>query len=187
MQPLSACRRGPFEGRIFEEVVRASDVFGPPGCVVLRSKSIFQNNLRFDTNIGYGTDWDFWTQYTDIAQFGYLNQTTYLYRMHHTNLTAFAHRHAQRRPRSWVTCRSKAIKMNSFKQCSLPTRHAVFYDLLVELLNGFPEQQLSIIHWPEFNSLPAANQAQLLRLMAGKAITIKKGGGAYILGRDLVR
>jgi glycosyltransferase involved in cell wall biosynthesis len=168
LQPLSTRRRGPFQGRIFEEVVRAPDVFGPPGCVVLCSKIVFQNQLRFDTNISYGTDWDFLTQCADLAEFGYLNQFTYLYRVHQTNMTLYTS--DQKRVIAWTRCRSKAIKMANFKTCSLDVRRAVFYDLLVELLNGHPGQQSVIIQWPEFTGLPAQAQAQLLRLMASKAI-----------------
>ena len=35
LKSLTSRRRGPFEGRLFEEAVRASDVFGPPLSVVL--------------------------------------------------------------------------------------------------------------------------------------------------------
>ena len=34
---LSTRRRGPFKGDLFEQLVRASDVFGPPICVLVRS------------------------------------------------------------------------------------------------------------------------------------------------------
>jgi glycosyltransferase involved in cell wall biosynthesis len=168
LQPLSARRRGPFEGHIFEEVVRASDVFGPPGCGVIRSRLVFQNRLTFDTNIVIGPDWDFLAQCADVAQFGYLNQPTYLYRIHQANISAITSN--QTRTQSLIRCRSKAIKMINFGTCSLEVQRTVFYDLLVNLLHGKPDQQADIIHWPEFTALPSQIQAQLLRLMASKAI-----------------
>lgn len=173
LQLLSARRRGPFQGRIFEEVVRAPDVFGPPGCVVLRSNVVLQHDLRFDTAIVIGPDWDFLIRCADVAQFGYVDERTYLYRVHQTNITIRAT--SQKRISSLVRCRSKAVQMESFRFCSLETQWAAFYDLLIHLLNGFPHQQTAVTQWPAFRSLPAARRAQLFRLMASQAI---------LMGRD---
>ena len=87
LKTLSSRRRGPFEGRIYEEVVRASDVFGPPLCTVLRRKIISNHNLEYDKRIVIGPDWDFFVKYTNVAKFGYLDQQTCLYRVHDTNIT----------------------------------------------------------------------------------------------------
>jgi glycosyltransferase involved in cell wall biosynthesis len=168
MSPISKRRRGPFEGNLYEYIVRASDVFGPPGCVVLRSEVVTYDCLRFDPDIGYGTDWDLWTRLSATTQFGYINEATYLYRIHPTNLTLSTKSIA--RNLAWAKCRSKAIKMDRFNTCTIETRWAVFYDLLVTLLNGYPERQNSVIQWPEFRNLPEALQSKLLRLMASQAI-----------------
>lgn len=176
--PLSNRRRGPFEGRIFEEAVYASDVFGPPVCVVLRHNLIARHNLTFDKNIVIGPDWDFFVHYADVAQFGYVNQYTCLYRVHQTNITARIN--LQQRAFEIAKCRAKAIKMESFQTCSVITRSWVFYDLLVNLLRGFPDRQSEITKWPEFSNLPPDHQARLLRLMASRAI-IHGSQRAYIL------
>lgn len=168
LQWLSARRRGPFQGRIFEEVVRASDVFGPPGCVVLRSSVIFQHELRLDTGIVIGPDWDFLIRCADLAHFGYVNEQTYLYRVHQTNITVRAT--SQKRTSSLARCRIKAVQMESFQSCSLETREAVFYDLLIHLLDGLPSQQAAVTQWPAFRGLTAERRARLLRLMASQAI-----------------
>jgi glycosyltransferase involved in cell wall biosynthesis len=177
LKSLSSRRRGPFEGRVFEEVVRASDVFGPPVCVVLRYGLIARFNLRFDTNIVIGPDWDFFTRYSDLAQFGYIDVHTCLYRVHQTNISVQVD--LQRRAGYLAICREKAIKMENFKTCSLKTRTAVFYDLLINLLTGRPERQTTVTHWPEFTDLPAAEQAHLYRLMASKAL-LNGGNHPYI-------
>jgi len=177
LQTLSSRRRGPFEGRIFEEVVRASDVFGCPVCVVLRHNIIARHNLRFDTSIVIGPDWDFLIHYSDFAQFRYLDQYTCLYRIHQTNISIRTD--LQKRALHLAKCREKAIKMGNFKACSLETRAAVFYDLLVNLLTGFPKRQSAITQWPEFQDLPAENQALLFRLMASRA-ALKGGKHTYI-------
>lgn len=168
LQTLASRRRGPLAGQLFEEAVRASNLFGPPLCVVLRRSVIIQNNLGFDETITIGPDWVFLIEYADGRQFGYLDQATCLYRIHQTNITMRVG--LQRRARELAKCRMRAIKMASFQTCSVETRRAVFYDLLVTLLRGIPEQQSVITHWPEFQALPVKAQACLLRLMASKSL-----------------
>lgn len=63
MKSLTSRRRGPFEGWVFEQAVRASDVLGPPTSVVLRRRLILQHHLDFDTRIVIGPDWDFFTRF----------------------------------------------------------------------------------------------------------------------------
>jgi glycosyltransferase involved in cell wall biosynthesis len=168
LQTLSSRRRGPFVGRVFEEVVRGSDVFGPPMCVVLRGNIIAQYQLKFDPDIVIGPDWDFFTHYADVARFGYIDHDTCRYRVHQTNITVLTG--LRRRALDMAKCRIKAVKMENFKSCSLEIRLNVFYDLLVNLLRGAPDQQTAITYWPEFMALPAEQQARLLRLMASKAL-----------------
>lgn len=177
LQSLSSRRRGPFEGRVYEEVVRSSNVFGPPICVVLRSEIIQRNELSFDTSIVIGPDWDFFTRISDVANFGYLNEKTCLYRVHQTNITNRID--FQKRALELAKCRKKAIKMENFHTCSLSTRYAVFYDLLVNLLRGYPEQQLNITEWQEFKDLPAKLQAKIYQLMASQMV-MRGGERSYI-------
>jgi glycosyltransferase involved in cell wall biosynthesis len=168
IQTLSSRRRGPFEGRVYEEAVYGSDVFGPPVCVVLRRNIITQNNLVFDEAITIGPDWDFFVQYSDLAIFGYLTLHTCLYRLHHENITFRID--LEKRALEMAKCREKAIRMKNFQACSLDTQWNVFYDLLVNLLLGFPEHQAEVTQWQEFNHLPSDYQARLFRLMAREGI-----------------
>ncbi|MCC6456207.1 MAG: glycosyltransferase family 2 protein [Caldilineaceae bacterium] len=163
---LSSQRRGPFQGWLFEELVLASDVFGPPTCVVLRQEAIAQRQLRFDPAIVIGPDWDFFTRCAEATRFGYLDQRTCLYRVHQTNITLRTTLH--KRADSLAQCRQKAIKLQNFSNCAPQTRVAVFYDLLVNLRRGFYPLQDEISGWPEFTSLPKQQRARLLRLMASK-------------------
>ena len=177
LQSLASRRRGPFEGWIFEEVVRASDVFGPPICVVLRRSLVEKYQLRYDTRIVIGPDWDFFTRYSEHARFGYLDQQTCLYRVHLTNITVLTG--LDKRARYLAICRMNAIQLNSFQRCSVETRTYVFYDLLVNLLNSDPEEQDQILILPQFNALPAENQARILRLMASQAVLKKEIPAVY--------
>jgi glycosyltransferase involved in cell wall biosynthesis len=168
LKTLSNRRRGPFEGDIFKEMVRASDVFGAPVCVVLRKDVIERYGLKFDTEIVIGPDWDFFIRYTEATRFGHLNQLTCLYRVHQTNISIRTN--VQKRLLHLARCREKAIKLKRFSECSLETRVFVFYDLLVNLLTSFPERQTEITQWSEFRNLPANEQAKIFRLMAREAL-----------------
>jgi glycosyltransferase involved in cell wall biosynthesis len=168
LSPLSARRRGPFAGWIYEEVVRASDVIGPPGCILMRFQPILDESLRFDPAIIIGPDWDFVLRYAENHPFGYIQDRTYLYRVHQSNITKTTA--GSKRAISLATCRTKAIKTQKFGSCSAEVRYRVFYDLLINHLSGMPDRQAAAIGWQEFQALPQEMQAKLLRLMASKAI-----------------
>jgi glycosyltransferase involved in cell wall biosynthesis len=168
LKTLQSRRRGPFEGWIFEQVVRGSDAFGPPLCVALRSDIIQRYGLRFDTDIVIGPDWDFFTRYSEVADFGYLDEKTCLYRINQASITNRIG--LKKRASELAKCRIKAIKMAGFNQCSLATREAVFYDLLVNLLRGYPERQTAVTQWPQFLGLSKKSQSRLFRLMASHTL-----------------
>lgn len=168
LQSLSDSRRGPFEGFIFGEVARASDVFGPPTCIILRQNLVNRFNLEFDPDIVIGPDWDFFTQFTELGCFGYITEHTCLYRVHQTNVTLRIN--LDKRRLSLARCREKTTKLDAFPQLADEIRTAVFYDLLVNLLVGYPQRQNEISKGVEFKNLPKLQQARLLRLMASKSI-----------------
>jgi hypothetical protein len=161
---LAERRRGPFDGDLFEPLVRASDVFGPPGCVVLRREPIVRRGLRFDPAIVIGPDWDFLTSFAETERFGYVDRPTLMYRIHETSISSRTPAAARRH--SLALCREKAIRRPRFSACSQETRVYVFYDLLVELLPGDQARRASLLQTTEFERLPAAEKARLLRLMS---------------------
>jgi glycosyltransferase involved in cell wall biosynthesis len=165
---LQSRRRGPFVGRLYEELVRASDVFGPPMCVVLRRELVVRHGLRYDTRIVIGPDWDFFVRLGEHATFGYIDDQTGLYRVHQSNITVQVDQ--RRRAGYLAICRENAINAAAFGTCPVETCAAVFYDLLVKLLRGQPERRMAATRWPAFAALPPAEQARLLRLMATSAI-----------------
>jgi len=168
MKSLSSRRRGPYEGWVFEQVVRASDVFGPPVCLVLRHRPIDEHELRFDRRIVIGPDWDFTTRYAQYAEFGYLDEFTCLYRVHPTNISFRTNK--SKKLESLALCREKTVQLPGFTRLSLETRQYVFYDLLIDLLAGRPERQVEITQLPQFLALPVEQRAILFRLMASQAI-----------------
>ena len=163
---LSSRRRGPFNGDIFEEVVRASDVFGPPICVVVRRKLIEEGELRFDPKIVIGPDWDFWVQASQVGRFGYIDLPTCEYRVHGANITFAANDRVRRE--SLARCREKAVETSRFEECSVEVRTAVFYDLLINQLFDRPDEQRRTVRGSEFVALPRRVQARLLRRMVSQ-------------------
>ena len=178
LAPLSSRRRGPFEGDLFEPLVRASDIFGPPLSVVIRREVIRKHDLQWDPAIVIGPDWDFFIRYAQFARFGYVAESTCLYRVHRSNITVLTG--VQKRRASLALCREKTIALERFAGCSLETRAWVFYDLLVELLDGQPERQAAIISGPAFQALPNKEKARLQRLMASRAIRTGEVEGEYV-------
>ena len=165
---LSNRRRGPFEGSLFEQLVRASDVFGPPICIVLRREPIIRLGLQFDPQIVIGPDWDFTTRYSETTCFGYIDRVTCHYRIHQTNISLKAGQ--EKRLNSLARCREKAIKLAGFEGLTVETRAAVFYILLVDLLASQPQRQSAAVAWREFHQLPRREQARIYRLMASRAV-----------------
>jgi glycosyltransferase involved in cell wall biosynthesis len=169
-------RLGTFSGRrgtrpsgpLFDQVVLRSDIVAPPLSVVLRLDVVRRQGLRFDEDIGLGTDWDFFTRVAETGDFGYVDQPTCLYRLHGANMTIQTA--WQARLSGIAACRSKAIRMSRFARCPPPVKAAVFYDLLVNALGGRPDRQQEAVDWPQFRDLPMDEQARLLRLMASGTI-----------------
>lgn len=179
--PLSARRRPPRTGRVLEEVVLGSDYFGPPLCVVVRLDAVRRDRLAFDEALLIGTDWDFFRQCAERADFGYVDRVTCLYRLHGANMTT--QYGSDRRRLGFARCRMNAIRQPSFDACSLGVRSAVFYDLLVNLLRPEPDRQREVVAWEQFAALPARERARILRLMASKAIL--HGGSPGAISRWL--
>lgn len=177
IEPLSKRRRGPFTGIIFEQLVRASDVFGPPICVVLRHSEVLRNQLSFDQRIVIGPDWDFMTRFAENNPFGYIDEITCQYRLHPNSISVSTD---QARRRLYLAlCREKAIQLKGFPTCSEAIRNFVFYDLLINLLPGYPERRQAVTNWNQFLNLSDKEQARLLRLMASSAI-LENGQPAFI-------
>jgi glycosyltransferase involved in cell wall biosynthesis len=177
LKRLSERRRPAATGRVFDEVVRGSDLLGPPLCVVLRRALIQQNHLWFDEEIVIGPDWDFFVRFAEVGSFGYVDAVTCLYRVHDTNITFRIG--LEKRARELAKCRLKALATRGFAGCALDVRVNVFHDLLVNLLRGRHDDQRAVLARPQFAALPLAEQARLLRLTASRAI-LSGGQPAFI-------
>ena len=172
IEPLSSQRRGPFTGNLFEPLVRASDVFGPPTCTLINSRSININKINFDTRIIIGPDWDFFIRLSPYTTWGYIDEKLVHYRVHDTNITVTTG--SKKRRASLEICRKNAIDNEFFNSCSKETQFYVFYDLLINLLFDQPEKQNSVIKSEKFTRLDRKSQAKLIRLSAASSLLNNK-------------
>ncbi|OJX39532.1 MAG: hypothetical protein BGO78_13560 [Chloroflexi bacterium 44-23] len=168
LEPLSNQRRGPFHGKLLEALVRASDVFGPPSCTLIRRDVISANHIQFDTRIVIGPDWDFFTHLAQFTNWGYLDFKGVNYRVHESNITIRTA--SAKRRESLALCREKAIALPEFPCFLASTRFYVFYDLFMNLLYDQPERSVTLFAHPQFAHLPKSFQARLLRLAATSQI-----------------
>lgn len=177
LSPLSNYRRGPFEGDLFEPLVRASDVFGPPMTVMLRSDKVLSSKIEFDPRIIIGPDWDFFTRLSQFILFGYLNQQICYYRIHQTNITLTAGN--IRKTQSLALCRRKMIDLPRFNQCKEETRIYVFYDLFVNLISKEEEIDELMSH-PSFSQISPCEQNRLIRFAVVKRLILKSNNKFYL-------
>jgi len=169
---LSSQRRGPFEGDIFEPLIRASDVFGPPTCTLIRRNLVHKHQIQFDPQIVIGPDWDFFIKIAQFSFWKYLDFQGVKYRVHQTNITITTS--SSKRRESLAICRENAIRNVRFQTCAEDVKYYVFYDLLINILSDQPDRINDWVQSVEFKSLSAKDQAKLLRLTAAELISGKK-------------
>jgi hypothetical protein len=129
-----------------------------------RRATIEARQVRFDTSLVIGPDWDFWIQLARTAQFGYLDKLTCMYRVHEANITRRSGR--AKRTEDLVRGRLKVMHSDWFGDLSLPTRRAFFYHLLIGLAGRRPAIQQPVLDSAAFADLPAPERAGLLRQVA---------------------
>lgn len=167
---LTEIRENIVEGHILESIVISTIVITVPLCTVLRRSAVESKPFRFDVNISYGTDWDFWIRISRFVKFGYLDELTCKYRVHQTNMTRV--NGVAKYRADLLVGRKKVLNAEWFQELSIGTRHQFFYHLLLILLPGQVNEQAKILNSPQFQDLPKGNQAHLLRLIATDYILV---------------
>ncbi len=152
------------DGYIFGEMVKSSRGFGSPTGILLRRSLVTRFQLQFDPDILEYSLWDFLIQFSELGRFGVISQPTYHSSVKHSRFSQ--NTSDPQITLSLARCREKAIKLDAFPKLEDGIRSQVFYELLVILLVGYLQRQDQIAQSNEFASLPAAEQARLLRLMA---------------------
>lgn len=169
---LSEHRPGPYEGDILEPLVLSPSVVTVPVCTMARGETIARAGVRFDPTLVFGVDWDFWIHLARSARFGHLDRLTCMYRLHDQSVTG-ASTPEQRRA-SLLPGRLKVMNSAWFGGLSLRTRCEFLNGLLTSLLHGDVDAQAGVLQSTPFRSLPAAERARLLRLVASRHL--QEGG-----------
>jgi glycosyltransferase involved in cell wall biosynthesis len=151
-------------GRVLEPLVLHPTVVSQPVCMAARSSVLQAYRIRFDEELRYGVDWDFWTQLARVTNFGILDRITGLYRVHQTNMTHTAT--TRKRKDELVVGRLKVMRSPWFNDLSVRTRVGLFYYVLVDLLAGQPGRQIEVFCSPQFINLPGKERCHLLRRIA---------------------
>lgn len=161
---LSEHRPALYTGKILEPLVLTASVISGIICTMTRRVVLDSWQIRFDTGLAIGEDWDFWIEVARHAEFGYVDQQTCAYRIHATNSTRTSGQN--KRIEDLWRARRKILEANWFQELSLATRRRFLYDVLVGLLSGRPEWQSAVLSSAPFLGLPACLRAELLRLIA---------------------
>lgn len=155
------------QGDVYDTLV-VSPFYGTGATVLIRRQALQEHNIRYDEEIVWCQDWDFYIRLAAVAQFGFTPAITIYYRMHEGGMTMTMPQ--GRRLESLLRLRQKVLDSARFAQVAPAQQRAFFYDLLVQELQDRVTEQEAIFLATPFSRLPAREQARLLRLTAVKYI-----------------
>lgn len=161
-------RRGPVQsGDVLDRIVIDAGLVGGSLTSMVRRRLIEESSVRFDPDISIGEDWLLWIRVACVARFGFLEAVTCMYRWHAGNTTLSASP-ALRRSQLWLV-RQKVMQAPYFSSLREAVREQFFYQVLVELLQGCPQEQDAVMHSAEFRALTLEAQGRLMRLAASES------------------
>jgi len=182
---LSELRAVLHTGYILEPLVLQSTVVSVPMCMMVRKSAIDARHTRFDENLRYGVDWDFWTELARFHRFGYLPSPVGCYRVHTANMTSSVS--SRRRKDDLAVGRLKIMHSHWFNDLSTSTR-VDFVRGVVHLLEGQSLRQREIFAAPAFVALPADARSRIYQRTAQQYILARQelGFAAHCLEQSLL-
>ncbi len=181
---LSDHRPAIYTGDVLEPIVLDAGILTVPVCTMTRRQVIEAHQLRFDRNLKFGTDWDFWIQIARHSHFGYLDKLTCMYRVHQQNITTALGWEARRQ--GLLKGRLKVLEQDWFGQLTVQARYRFLYQIIIRYLKDFPDQRLELLNRPQVSELPADMQAALWR-QAGGMLLHKAPGSARLYFEEALR
>lgn len=154
-----------YTGNILEPLVLDAGILTVPTCTMTRRQVIDKFGIRFDSNLKYGTDWDFWIQIARHTCFGYLDRLTCSYRIHSQNITTILG--WENRRQGLLRGRLKVMQADWFGQLSTQTRYRFLFQIIIKYLKEYPDQRLELLNQPQVRDLPGHLQAALCRQSGG--------------------
>jgi len=132
-------------------------------CVMIRKYAIDTIELKFDSAIRFGEDWNFLLELARDNIYGYNPEITCKYRIHAGNIS---YSNDQLRRDNLGKIRLRLLNLPESTQFDNKTKYTLFYQLLFDSYSNVPGMQLEIINSNEFSNLPGQSGARLLRLLA---------------------
>jgi glycosyltransferase involved in cell wall biosynthesis len=164
---VSSIQSEEYVGRILEPLILDPSVVRVPSGITVRRDLIRQHNLWFDPEVGYGTDWDFWTQLARFTEFGFLPTPTFRYRIHGANMTTTQ----PARQRDWLLGRMKTFNAPWFGELSEATRFKFLQMLVLRAPEDLALQQ-TVLNSPQASKLPRPRQARLWSNAASRYLSL---------------
>lgn len=161
-----------YTGDILEPLVLDAGILTVPVCTITRRQVIEKFGIRFDPNLKYGTDWDFWIQIARHTHFGFLDKLTCSYRIHSQNITTSLG--WENRRRGLLKGRLKVLQADWFGQLSSQTRYRFLHQVIIRYLKEYPDQRLELLNRPQVRDLPCHLQAALWRQSGGMLLHNKR-------------
>lgn len=155
-------------GDVFDDLV-VSPFYGTGAAVMIRQSVLRRHSIRYDETIKWCQDWDIYIRLAAVTEFGFVDAVAINYRVHGAGMTLTMP--GTERRDALIRLREKVVAMPRFAGTAKPKKVAFFYDYLTRDLDGAVDRQRRAVEAEAFKSLPGAEQARLLRLMANQYLS----------------
>jgi glycosyltransferase involved in cell wall biosynthesis len=169
LKRFSEYRIGAVTGDVYETLINAP-FFGTGANVMIRREIIEKFQLRYDEKIFWCQDLDFYIRVAERCGFGIVDSIIVWYRIHRMNMTMSAP--AGRRLESLIRTKNKVLTSPRFELASLSAKKWFFLLFLKSDLHGRVDDQEAVIRNKNFLSLPSKAQAEIMRLVANKYLSL---------------
>jgi hypothetical protein len=169
LKKFSEYRIGDITGNVYDTLI-SSSFFGTGANVMIRREIIEKFQLRYDENIYWCQDLDFYIRVAERCSFGIVDSIIVWYRMHSMNMTMSSSE--ERRLDSLIRTKNKVLSSPRFELVALPSKRIFFLQFLKSDLYGRLDVQEAVIRNRNFLSLPKKDQAEIIRLVANQYLSL---------------
>jgi glycosyltransferase involved in cell wall biosynthesis len=148
------------------KVLIVSPFYGTGASVLVRRKVLDDFEIRYDEELVWCQDWDFYIRLAEVSDFGYVDSITINYRIHQEGMTVVMP--GDRRLDSLIRLRQRVINSQRFLQLDDSVKYEFYYDFLIRNLDGKINRQAEIINSQPFGGLSPNAQSMVLRSCAFK-------------------
>jgi glycosyltransferase involved in cell wall biosynthesis len=146
------------------KILIVSPFYGTGASVLVRRKVLDEFDIRYDEEMVWCQDWDFYIRLAEVTDFAYVDTITINYRIHQEGMTVVMP--GDRRLNSLIRLRQRVINSQRFIQLDESAKYGFYYDFLIKNLDGKIKNQAAVINSLPFRGLSASTQSRLLRSCA---------------------